>query len=228
MDSQTIKNEQTQDSVSGQNQTPQSKPQTDTVGRKHYSTFNLTLFVFKIILVVIVVYLSIAFGYAAFLPYNYGRDRVNFLHTLATSSIQPYMDVFGHGKISHFYDWREIPDSEVADEYFSLQIRSNSEQKTDHTSDQSKILYDFRQSSEVAIIEPTDYQSPWSLIKCTAVAPSSNQKICLRSNLTHKGAIRYSIDGQSEVWGVDNQNKPIVLKITEYKSVDQHRHLPLI
>ena len=202
--------------------------QKDHEGRKHYSTFNLGVFLIKVIVSLVTIYLSIAFGYAAFLPYDYSRDRDNFGHSLTTSSLQPLMDVFSYGKVSHSYDWREIPGSDISSEIPILTIRSGDPQRQDYDSWSSQLFYDLNPSDEAVILEPVNYNGRWSLIKCAPATPDSNQRICLRSNLIHPGPIRYSVDGDSEVWGIDEEGVFINLAAREYINANEKRYLLLI
>jgi hypothetical protein len=209
--------------------TAQDKKQEDAnAGRKHYSTFNPTIFFIKVIVALATVYISIAVGYAAFLPYDYDRGFDNFAHTAVTSIKQPYMDIISYGKISHFYDWKEISSESIDPLTSTTDIRSSQQQRQDYDSNWSQILYNLRPSNEAVVLTPENYNGTWSLIKCSASRPGTDEKICLESNITHRGSIRYSIDGESEVFGIASNGNYIALTASEYINANEKRTLLLL
>lgn len=198
------------------------------LGKKEYTQFKGTLLVIKIITAFTVVYCAISAIYASFEPYSYTRSRPNYLHSSLTVLSQPIMDVFGYGRTSHFYDWREIDQNTLPSTLTTLKIRDTSNQKINYDSTPSKILSSFQKPNKIALIKPATHTGSWSLLQCKAVAVDSTTRICLQNNIMHSGSIRYSVDGDSELWGVDESDKPIVLTLSSYTEEDKHRDLILI
>ncbi len=184
----------------------------------------------RFMLSIITLYVGIAIGFATLAPYNYTRKNQNFLLSGSTVLMQPAMEVLADGKVTHFYDYKNLPLNEVP-AIEPAQVISSKEQFRNFNGEvQSHFinaLASLGQVRESAIVEPINYSGNWSLAFCQTVSNSSNT-VCQVSKIKYSGPVKILVDGTSYIWGLTENGEWIELKIVEYIDRSERRDLLFI
>jgi hypothetical protein len=198
----------------------QSKPKTKLINGKLY---------FRIILSIITVYLGIALGFASLSPYQYQRRSQNFLLTGATVLLQPFMELFANGKVTHFYDYKTLPLQELP-VITATKVLPSEKMVRNFNNDFSSIVVniaaDLGLVKEAAIIQPIDYSGNWSLAFC--IDNENSATFCQVSKIKHRGQVKILVDGSSSIWGLAEDGKWIQLELVKYIDRSERRDILFI
>jgi hypothetical protein len=186
----------------------QVKPKAKLINGKLY---------FRIGLSILTVYVGIAIGFAALTPYQYQRRYQNFLLTSTTVLLQPIMELFANGKVTHFYDYKALPLQDVPVIAPAKIIPSKPMIRNFNNDLQShfiNLFADLGLVQEAAIIAPIDYSGSWSLAFCQDKENSTT--VCQVSRIKHRGQVKILVDGNSIIWGLDENGKWVQLQVVKY------------
>ena len=182
------------------------------------SRFPNSKFLIRFIIVLVTLYVGIAIGFASLIPYKYSRNHQNFLLTSTTVLLQPAMEIFADGKVTHFYDYKELPASEIPN-IQGADVIPNSPQIRVFNNDYKSLLInaaaDIGLTRSAAIIEPVNSQGNWSLAFCQTTKGTTELN-CQVSKIKYSGQVKILVDVQSRIWGITENNNWIQLKIVEY------------
>ncbi len=177
----------------------------------------------KIIIVFIVVYLGIAYGFYAFntAGATYSYKTSNSVNRQLNTIWQPIQEVASYGRVTHWYDWSEVsnpPSTSIG----SLPIRTKEQGNYNIYKPNfgNSLLAEFKVSQEAVILEPLTYAEKWNLLICPT---KSNQ--CLESNLLAEGKQKIVVDNSAEIWGKGINGQFIQLRIVAYIKSGEHREI---
>lgn len=183
--------------------------------------------VFKIILAIIVVYLGIALvlHFVRINRYDYSYRADRWLELTATILVQPVVDVTIDRKSTYFYDWRDYPKEQIDGSVLPLTLRSRDSQLADYkqTFSSQNLQRDLGYVTEAAIVKPRNYEGEWSLVFC-----SIQDEVCQQSSLLHSGSVKVLVDGHSEMWAMDSDNKFIQLELVDYLNRNEQKDILFI
>ena len=186
----------------------------------------------RLFLSIATVYIGVAIGFAALMPYNYQRRRQNFLLTAATVLLQPAMELVGNGKVTHFYDYKTIDKSTISTNILPLKLIPSKPQirKLDNSINSifSNAFAHTVLIQEAAIITPINYSGKWSLVFCQNMSAGSSEEECQTSKIKHTGQVKILVDGSGSIWGFTEDEKWIELKLVEYLDKNQRQDILFI
>ncbi len=191
-----------------------------------YKTPNLWTWTLKIIVSVVTVYVGIAYGFFAFSSQEYTRKNYFFWEQQFTILTIPVTEILFDSKTTRWYDWEEIDrSSSIGVSASGLKIRSKQTQYSNYANriDYRNFLASLGYVKEAVILEPQNYSGAWNLVFC-----STQDNICKLSNLTHTGKIKTLVDGELEVWGINEENQLIQLNLVKYTKRDQDKQILFI
>ncbi len=166
-----------------------------------------------------IIYVLIAYFFYFVYPPRYSYRKENFSQTQATILIQPFMEVFGYQKVSHWYDWKDVSEAEIPKIIQPLSIFASSDyRKLDEKNPIRNTLASLGKVTESAIVEPVNYSGKWSIVFCT-----QDRGLCQESNILVKGRVKILVDGNGELWGKSQQNEIIQLRIVGYITRDRYK-----
>ena len=181
----------------------------------------------KFFLSLFTLYVGVAIGFASLSPYDYTRVNQNFLLSGVTVLIQPTMEVFANGKVTHFYDYKSLPLNEIPT-ITAADIISSKPQFRDFGenagSNLTNILASLGAVSEAAIIEPVNYTGNWSLGFCQIILNQA-KPVCQISKIKYSGQVKILVDGTSYIWGQTENGDWIELKVVNYINRWERRHI---
>jgi len=166
----------------------------------------------------------------AFVDHNkyFYRGSKN-LEAFTTTFFQPFMNVFGNGKVTHYFHFEYLDNLEKdkLNSIKSLQIKNDSNFRNlagntfsrYATSAVADLGY-IRTAAVISPKEPLDQR--WSLAFCTA-----DKKLCQKSNLLHFGEIKILVDGTGDIYGLSESGEFIELKLDRETTVDKDKNLVL-
>jgi hypothetical protein len=149
----------------------------------------------------------------------------NILKGFTRIALDPVMEVFGTGKITHWFDWQDI-DCDIFDENDNaLTIESDEEQVRNFSGWGSGINVSASLGSvqQSAIILPVDYDGLWSL----AFRDLESSR-CQRGDALLEGSVKILVDGTQEIVGITEDGNMVSLELLEYINRNQRTDLPLI
>lgn len=177
-------------------------------------TFVLRLSVFLTVIYVIIAY----FFYFIQSP-GYTYRKQDFYQSQATILMQPIMEILGYQKVSYWYDWQDLSQDQIPKNIQPLVVLGSSDyRKLDQKNPVRNTLASLGRVVDSAIIEPVDYKGNWSLVFCT-----QDMEFCQQSNILAKGRVKILTDGNSQMWGKNEQGEIIQLRIVGYTSRDRYK-----
>ncbi len=180
----------------------------------------------QIIIVYFAVYIGLSAGFAIFSPHRFDYKKFNWIQYGSTVLMQPVMEIFGNGQVSHWYDWESIKYVDEIDKTVpSVETIPEDEQIRDYS---KNITWDNAIASlgkikNTAIIEPINHEGKWRLVYCT-----KDKTICEKSNIVVIGEAKILIDGKMLLWGIDKDDKFLQIQIKEYIDIDKELDIILI
>jgi hypothetical protein len=170
---------------------------------------NLPLLITKVVISIVAVYVSIAYGFFAFSKIEYTYSKQSALNQNLTILMQPFMEIFGDSKVSHWYDWQTISESEIDKKVNPLVLKSKNSQYGQYSSFSYKnVIRILGGVKEAVIVQPLSYSKNWSLISC-----NKQENVCIKSDLLHTGPVKILVDGENSLWGIDQSSNYIELKL---------------
>ena len=183
------------------------------------SVSKVLTFVLRLSVFLTVIYAMIAYFFYFIQPPEYTYRKQDFYQNQATILMQPIMDIFGYQKVSHWYDWQDLPRDQIPKNIQPLVILGGSDyRKLDQKSPVRNTLASLGKVVDSAIIEPVDYDGSWSLVFCT-----QDMEFCQQSNILAKGRVKILADGNSQAWGKNEQGEIIQLRIVGYATRDRYK-----
>lgn len=182
-------------------------------------------FSIKILAAIITVYLGVCYGFFAFGVDKFAYRNYNFFGQQFTIVSQPFMQLFGAGKVSHWYDWENLDKTEIDSRVQSLSLRSEKTQYGEYNKQFSykNTLRSLGWVTEAAVVEPISYKGNWSYVFC-----SVKENVCQKSNILSKGSVKVIVDGEVIAWGMDGDEKFIQLKLLGYTQRDKNKDILFI
>ena len=183
-------------------------------------------FIIMFIIILLTSYLTwtVVLAYKYSPKYSYRTEHNSFFVKIATSLIQPVMEIFGNRKVTHAWHWQNYtPDYD----YIQFGFRRDSESKRVLQSEFSLIglltnaAADLNGIKEVIVVKPLNYDGNWSLAYCT----TEKELFCQKSTIIFRGEVKILNDGVGYTWGLDKDEKPIKLQILREIKVDQEMDL---
>lgn len=182
-------------------------------------------FVTKIFVAYLTIYIGVCVGYAAFNPAKYEYRDFNWLEYTGTVLMQPTMDIFGDGKVSHWYDWNSIGSEKINQTVEAATIYGKNSPQRDYEKNLTlnNMVATLNKIDEAAIVEPKNHSGEWSLVFCT-----EDKKICKESNILVTGKVKILVDGNVYLWGLDEKGDTIPVIVKEYIDRSNEEELILI
>jgi hypothetical protein len=176
--------------------------------------------ILKIFLALLVVYIGMTLVLHLFRvrQYDYTYRQEHWSQWTAGLLAQPIVDLAIDRKVSYGFDWRELDSERIDKSVLPLTLRSKEEQLADYSQDwdSRNLQRDLGYVREAAIIRPKNYSGKWSLVYCT-----SQRQVCEQSNLLHAGEVKVLLDGQTEMWGLNEDGQYIQLELVRYLDRNQ-------
>lgn len=168
--------------------------------------------IFKLVVCLIALYICIGYSFHVVSKPKYNYNSSNFLKQQGNIIAQPFMEVFENGKVTQFYNWENIEKSEIESKIEPLIIRSKAEQYREYGKPSYKNFFgSLGMVQEAALISPQNYGGTWSLVYC-----NTKTNFCQKNNISYTGTVKILVDGDGELWGINQNGNYIQLKLGMY------------
>jgi hypothetical protein len=179
---------------------------------KNILIFKILDYFFKAFVAFVATYLAVAYLYYVLKPPVFNYRESDLLNQNVSVILQPSMDLFAAGKVSHWYDWSEISYQDFDSVAEPVNIRTSTNirdfKKQISTANAFATLGGV---SEAVILEPVKKDIKWSLVFCL-----EDYSFCQQSNILYSGKIKILADGNQKAWGKDQAGNLIQLRLVEY------------
>jgi hypothetical protein len=168
--------------------------------------------VIKLFLCITTLYIGVGYGFYVFTKPKYDYNSPKFIMQQGNIVAQPFMETFENGKVTQFYNWENINKSDIGSKVEPLSIRSKAEQYREYGKPSYKnFLGSLGVIKEAALITPQNYDGKWSLVYCNA-----KDNFCQKNNINYTRTVKILVDGELELWGVDQSGNYLKLKLEKY------------
>lgn len=168
-------------------------------------------FMLNLVLFLVLIYLSSCIFYHFSYKNKYQDTNQNPLPKIGTFLLQPFMEVFGNSKVTHFWHYKDTSSSSL-DPKKALFLESQTPQSRNFEKGLSALItnaiVDLSSDQEGAIIQPVAYDGSWRLVSC-----SKDLSICQRSTILSFGKVKILLDGGFYLWGENSEKQIIELKL---------------
>lgn len=121
----------------------------------------------------------------------------------ATAAMQPFMNIFLGGKVTHYYSFDHIEEPKSLNflKIYSKTSDRNSENKTVRFF--QSIYFGFENNKNTVTIEPENYDGLWVFAFCDGA------NFCKQSNIAFRGKVKFLNDEKTKIWAfkVDENGK---------------------
>jgi hypothetical protein len=177
----------------------------------------------------LIIYIITAIILDYFYSKKYTWNQNCTLERVATSSIQPIMEIIGNGMTAHNWTFKNILIKKQIPEGCKLcyEVSQNPFAKL-HSKRIKRILtsavVDINPFQPAAIIRPKNYEGKWKI--CFEI--DKNQGLYQIAKYSHTGKVKILIDGSGYIMGMDSSGEFLELEIVEYCKAWQRRDVFLV
>lgn len=171
---------------------------------------------FSLILAVVYVGIAMVWHFIRLEKYDYTYRQDQWVQLGTAVLIQPITDLFLFRKTSYYFDWQKIDPQDIDRSVLPLVLRSTQDKLANYnqTLSSRNLQRDLGYVRQAAVVKPKNYDGKWSLVFC-----SIDDAVCQQSNLLHSGRVKVLLDGNLEMWGIDQNGKFIQLQLLRYVPV---------
>lgn len=149
------------------------------------------------------------------------------------------MNFVAEGKDTHWWDWEQIPKSQIPIHIKKLSVVSNLPQQRTYKISKFSGKYNFEGLRDlyktllilqtVVVLEPQNYKGYWSLVVSGNSFQDKNQfNIYNKVNLLFKGKVKTLLDGKKLFLGVTQEGEYIPVKLVEVTSRKNHKNMVFV
>jgi hypothetical protein len=180
---------------------------------------------FYIIIVYTIIAIILDWAYSR----KYTWDQNCIPERIATSVIQPVMEIVGNGMTAHNWTFQNIIIKKEISESCKLCFETSSKQFRKFGSNRfqrilTSAIVDINPMQSAAIIRPKTHQGNWRI--CFAI--NDNQGHYQVTKYSYQGQVKILIDGSGYIMGMDSSGKFLELEIVQYCKAYQRRDVLLV
>ncbi len=153
---------------------------------------------------------------------------------IATSLLQPLMEIFGNGMTAHTWHFEYFKVTETIDQKYRLDVcpkHPNKANKSFRKFNSNPILriltsalVDINPFQEALIIMPKNHNGKWKI----AFEVNQNNNIYQKAKYSHIDKVKILVDGEGCIMGMDDKDNFIELKSVGSCRAYQHRNILLV
>jgi len=163
------------------------------------------------------------FSYSS--KYSYKSGSV--LIQATTYMLQPFMQLFGNSKVTHFWHWEKYA---PAYDYALFGIKRDNPAKRIFKAEFDLWAFlvnaqaDLGGVKEAIVVKPKNYTGKWRLVYCV----TQEKLFCEVGILNHSGEVKILNDGVGYTWGLDENNQPLKLELVRQIEINQEKNILFI
>ena len=155
------------------------------------------------LLIICIIYVVLAILLFQSSPNRYIYLKNVPIQKTATAAMQPFMNIFLSGKVTHYYSFDHIEEPKGLNflKIYSETSGRNSENKTVRFF--QSIYFGFENNKNTVTIEPKNYDGLWVFTFC------DGDNFCKQSNIAFRGKAKFLNDEKTKIWAfkVDGNGK---------------------